>query len=166
VQLSIHFPRKPHRRARSHRICRWLPSMTAAVVTKGRGRVQLNTHKISRSGQRRIIKTRHHRRRSPAIALHESLEGVRNFSRHRSAKVRCFTGGNSLEARSSITIIVPKCLMSFSCHRAGTPRYRHCWTVRNRAPSERAARSTACRVNRFGSIVSYSDYRARACDKV
>jgi hypothetical protein len=36
--------------------------------------------------------------------------------------------------------------MSFNCQRAGTPRYRHCCTVRNFAPSSIAARSTSSRV--------------------
>jgi hypothetical protein len=151
VQLSIHFPRKPHRRARSHSSGRWLSAIAAAMVTKGRGQVQFihdfhHGRLVARSGQRSITETQHRSRRSPAIALHEIPEGVRYFSRTMSASVRCLTGGNTWEATSSSMIIAPKCLMSFSCQRAGTPRYRHCSTVRNFTPKSRAARSTSCRV--------------------
>jgi hypothetical protein len=53
---------------------------------------------------------------------HESPEGVRNFSRQMSARVRCFTGGKVSEATPSITIAPPKCRMSFNCICKGTPR--------------------------------------------
>ncbi len=102
------------------------------------------------------------------LALHEIPQGARYFSLQISARVFCFTGGKVWEAASSITI-APKCSTSLNRQRAGTPRYRHCCTVRNFAPSERATRSISCLVRRIirkGSIGFIWSKRARACDKV
>ncbi len=84
---------------------------------------------------------------------YEGPEGVRNFSRHRSARVRCFTGGKFALATSSITMNPANCFMRRICHRTEMPRYLHWRTAENFAPKSRAARSISCRVKRVKRIV-------------